>query len=248
VGFSAAAALHYLQPPAHEPDSTKAPKPPEPIPLIADGEPGRQLHWVARETEPVVHRRKAGEPFSVSCTRVCLLELLDRPPRLPFRLEAELRLGPGQVERSVGIYFARVRHQNAKEAVQFFWAYWMSEFPRAENGIQRGLSLYRFGEAPPHFCNSHKVPFRESSTLPPSRGGVPGQWRTLKVDVAADQVVTRWGDEPLQTVPIRTIHTLTHSMFKNTDITGGAYDPHAGLGLLLCGGQAFFRQVTFTPL
>ncbi len=216
------------------------------IVLIGESGPPRQSRLVyadkKAETSP------AGDsPFSSRTAGLCLFELRPSAPANGFKLQAEIRLGDGTEERSAGVYFANARYPVGQGFYQTYWGVSYNERLDPNEGIHRRFAVALSQEGPPWARHVSRVALK-TPVRSLSRGGAPGLWRKVVVDVGPGGIQAFWEGERLAAISLAETEARNKDIFDGMGIQAGAFTPEGGLGIFLYEGQASFRNVILTPL
>jgi serine/threonine-protein kinase len=261
VAAAGPVAAYFLDPMRVPKDNAAALRRGRAVTLVPDRGPPRWSRWVLGEEVPAPSPFHDGA-FTISTTRLRLLELMPEMPAAGYRLSAEVRHDRRVTLDQVGLYFAFDTHRHDGQEEQTFCALTFNDRAAAD-GTDRGggvlkLSGWRYNVTTDRLDEGRVLcrhTFRPAVAEAPPRH----PWRRIVFEVRPDRVEVSWADDAggeLAPVGAVTFDAITQAYSFQSDMLEPAHvprlvpqpSPRLAVGLFLYPGVVSYRNVVVEPL
>lgn len=235
----------------------------EPVTLIGETGPPGYFQWGAGE-EITAISTKADRPFSVTTTKLALVEFPYAAQLKRFRLRAEVRHEMGFGGGTVGIFCGHKTHGWAedKERMSFLSLSYAERGKvvqkKAKAKLEGRVQLQAYYvELGPEVFIMPAALIKPYKPFEPVGPGKFGPWRELSLEVTVAETRASWS--PTSGAPTEPITTVTPPQLR-PHVDGQKvqqprlrelvleYVPQGGIGLFVHQGGASFRHVVLEPL
>jgi hypothetical protein len=209
--------------------------------IAAGGPPVQDFRWVAGAPASSVAQAADGT-FTLRSPDVGMVELLALPPWTSYRLEADVRQDAGS-GFPLGIYAARSPHAGSRESPNCFLAVGVAG---RQGAAKAEFLLGWYGEAGTRGMGGSNLGRRD---LPPAEAGPAGQgsWHRIAIEVTPDGIAGFVDGDCIARHTLAELQHRCEAFVKESGSTPPRVNPAGGVGLVVSGGTASFRNVTISP-